>query len=161
MRFPNYLSNLHTLSAIFLGFKRTHALAKFRRATDRPMELHISDNKNRNQIRRSISKGFPSPTNDDFNINLPSPRVPTEIVDHILALALASCSSASLVPEFSSIAAVTLASTDFRQIALRRYFHDITLETRPHWKGLFSVLEMQEYKQAWKGKKEGGFAWVR
>ncbi|KAF9460534.1 hypothetical protein BDZ94DRAFT_1283902 [Collybia nuda] len=76
--------------------------------------------------------------------SLPSPRVPTEIIDRILEFALAFSSSTLHVPDFGSIASVTLASVNFRQIALRQYFHHVTLETRLHWKGLFSLLEVQE-----------------
>lgn len=62
-------------------------------------------------------------------------RVPAEIVDHIIALVLASSAHS-----FASIASVSLASSDFRRIALRLFFSTITASSRTRWSKLWNVL---------------------
>ena len=64
-------------------------------------------------------------------------RIPTEIVDHIIAHAfiLSSCSHS-----FASIAAVSLASSRFRQISLRLFFSTIKARSRTRWFKLWDIL---------------------
>jgi hypothetical protein len=62
-------------------------------------------------------------------------RIPTEVVDHIIAFVLSSSSHS-----FASIASVSLASSDFRQIALRLFFSTIKARSRTRWSKLWNVL---------------------
>jgi hypothetical protein len=61
--------------------------------------------------------------------------IPTEIVDNIIALVLALSSQS-----FASIASVSLASSDFRQIALRLFFSTIKSRSRTRWSNLWYFL---------------------
>src|SRR5580704_2168221 len=71
---------------------------------------------------------------------------PNEILDTILGFILAQKAG------FSSIASFTLASTRFRQIALRRYFFSLSLKDGDHLIRLHRLLIAQG---------EQAFAWVR
>jgi len=62
-------------------------------------------------------------------------RIPTEIVDHIIALVLTSSAHS-----FASIASLSLASSDFRQIALRLFFSTIKARSRTRWAKLWNIL---------------------
>ena len=97
---------------------------------------------------------------DEPNTTTASPRVPIEIVDHILKLALNLSQQNYTTRKFSSIASFALASTTFRQIALRSYFRDITPETKAHWAGLCRMLGAQDEREIARGGK-GAFSWVR
>jgi hypothetical protein len=89
-----------------------------------------------------------------------SPRVPIEIVDHILKLALNLSQPNYATRQFSSISSFALASTTFRQIALRNYFRDITPETKTHWANLSRILSAQDEREVARGGK-GVFTCVR
>lgn len=98
---------------------------------------------------------------NNIDLNLPSPRIPNEILDHIIEIALwIAVVQAPYSNIFPVIASFTLASTNFRQIALRRFFNTVILCDTEQWNGLFKLLESQERKKAVYGG-DGGFAWVR
>lgn len=93
--------------------------------------------------------------------NPPSQRIPNEILDHIIEIALwIAVLQAPYSNIFPIIASFSLASTTFRQIALRRYFNTVILYDTEQWTGLFKLLESQERKKPMRGG-DGGFAWVR
>ena len=96
-----------------------------------------------------------APTAEDTR-NLPSPRVPLEIVEYIVELALAH-STDSNITDFGAIAPLTLASMDFRHIALRQFFREVIPLTKPHWAKLFQFLALQNLGQGGKG----GYDWVK
>jgi len=63
-----------------------------------------------------------------------SPRLPPEILDRIVLFAIGYSRL------FSSIASFSLASSNFRQIAFRRFFQRLSIETNAHWSSLFPFL---------------------
>jgi hypothetical protein len=100
------------------------------------------------------------PPDGELNTTIASPRIPIEIIEHILKLALIPPRTDCTTRQFHSIASVTLASTIFRQSALRWYFRDITPVTRDHWAGLSKMLSAQNEREVARGGK-GAFIWVR
>jgi hypothetical protein len=100
------------------------------------------------------------PSDGEFNMAMASPCVPIELIDNILKFALMPSATDFTTPQFRSIASVALASTTFRQVALRRYFRDITPETKAHWASLLRMLSAQDEREVAKGRK-GAFIWVR
>lgn len=80
-------------------------------------------------------------------------RLPTEILDRILHLALESNHS------FSVIAAFSLASSDSRQIALRQFFWALHINCRGHWESLSRLLDIMDRSR--RHGEEKGFLWVR
>jgi hypothetical protein len=92
-----------------------------------------------------------------IDANFPSPRVPNELLDRIVELALPGPNLCSV---FTPIAAFALASASFRQIALRRYFHDVTVHSKSQWIGLLKLIHAQEEKRVGR-LGGGGFKWLR
>lgn len=105
--------------------------------------------------------------------NLPTPRVPIEILDRILELALLnqilgptllSHSGSHIqapkgsehINSFVSISGFALASITFRQIALRRYFRNLNVTSKNQYTQLWQLLTEIEVESL-----EGGFKWVR
>lgn len=80
-------------------------------------------------------------------------RLPSEILDRILQMILESKRS------FSLIAAFSLASSDFRQIAFRRFFWSIQINSRAHWESLSHLLGAMDSAQ--RHRQEIGFLWVK
>ena len=118
-------------------------------------------------LTRTRSKPAPSrtlnflcfaPTKLDAR-NIPSPRVPPEIVDYIVELALARSTDCNIT-DFNAIAPLTLASVDFRHIALRRFFREVIPLSKPHWTKLFQFLALQNVDQGGTTTK-GGYDWVK
>ncbi|RDB15745.1 hypothetical protein Hypma_003631 [Hypsizygus marmoreus] len=91
--------------------------------------------------------------------NVPSPRVPAELIDRIVELTLMT-SDNDCISAFRTIASFSLASKDFREISLRQYFHDITTTTVENWTNLFSILETLTDKGVGKNTNSA-FTWVR
>jgi hypothetical protein len=109
------------------------------------------------------SQSAPSPlmpSDGELNMTMASPCVPIELIDNILKFTLMSSATDFTTPQFRSIASVALASTTFRQVALRRYFRDITPETKAHWASLLRMLSAQDEREVVRGGK-GAFIWVR
>jgi hypothetical protein len=94
-----------------------------------------------------------------------SPRIPLELVEHILSYVTSDCikslsvSSECFDPaepraiDFASIASFSLASSTFRKIALRHYFSVLTLRSTNHSARLWRLLFAQGGGQ--------GFSWVK
>ena len=89
-----------------------------------------------------------------------SPCVPIEIIDHIFKLVLMFSAMDSGTIQFRSIASITLASTAFRQIALRHYLRDMIPQTKAIWAWLSRMLTAQDEREVARGRK-GAFIWVR
>lgn len=88
------------------------------------------------------------------------PRVPTELLDRIVTILLASSSQNKNRSAFTPIASFTLVSVQFRQVGLRQFFHTVQLYSKTQWDGLWSILEAQgETKKGQHG--DIGFNWVR
>jgi hypothetical protein len=81
---------------------------------------------------------------------LPSPRVPIELLDRIVELMLAQPHPSRTPPSppscpdpfpisristnnFNAVAAFSLASSDFRQVALRRWFEHLGIDNTGQW----------------------------
>jgi hypothetical protein len=109
---------------------------------------------------RVYSRQISMPRDGELDTTIASPRIPVEIIDYILKLALMLPRTDFTTPQFHSIASVTLASMMFRQIAFRWYFRDITPITRAHWAGLSEMLSAQDGREVARGGK-GAFIWVR
>lgn len=93
----------------------------------------------------------------------PSPRVPIELLDVIIDLFIQSTASSpasKFCVSYAYIAALTLVSTDFRQLALRYYFRNLMLLSRRHWAGLFNLLT-SEHERNQLRRWSGDFTWVR
>lgn len=65
--------------------------------------------------------------------------IPTEILDRIASLAL-TCAAESLVDRFNAIAPFTLASFNFRQIALCRFLQTLHVDSISDWTKLRKLL---------------------
>ncbi|KAF8074674.1 hypothetical protein FPV67DRAFT_592605 [Lyophyllum atratum] len=111
-------------------------------------------------VSRTSTLLLRAPSRSERNTKLPSPRVPTEIIDQILDFVLAPSSDSSKLYQFTSIASFTLVSAKFRQIALRRYFRELDLISNAQWTGLYDFLEAQEQNLPGR-RRGGGFAWVK
>lgn len=90
-----------------------------------------------------------------------SPRVPTELLDHIITLfTVTFCLP---VPTrntaFALIEPLTLVSKSFRHLVLRHYFAILVLEKKSSI-GLFRFLENEDAAYRRRGWT-GGFVWVR
>jgi hypothetical protein len=95
--------------------------------------------------------------------NITSPRVPAEVLDRIIALALTdsiyypegypptACSNApeTQIRKFTSIAAFSLASANFRQIALRRWFEELNLTKLSHWLNVQKIFGADSQHHGW------------
>jgi len=93
----------------------------------------------------------------------PSPRVPIEILDVIIEFFIdttASSSDSKSCASYAYIAALTLVSTDFRQLALRHYFRNLMLISRRHWACLFNFLT-SEHERNQLRRWSGDFTWVK
>ncbi|GLB43351.1 hypothetical protein LshimejAT787_1302520 [Lyophyllum shimeji] len=95
-----------------------------------------------------------------FDARFPSPRVPHELIDHILGFALLPALDTPKSLEFSSVVPFTLVSAGFRQIALRRFFRDIALTCTTQWTMLFNLLEAEANRTPGR-TSSGSFAWVK
>ena len=97
----------------------------------------------------------------DFILLKASPRVPTELLDHIISLF--TVSFCLPVPTrrtaFALIKPLILVSKSFRLLVLRHYFAILVLENKSSI-GLFRFLENEDATQRWHGWT-GGFVWVR
>ena len=83
-----------------------------------------------------------------------SPHLPPEILDRIILLAIGPTHS------FRSIASFSLASSDFRQIALRRFFWSLRIKSSAHLFLLSGFLdEMNNLSSL--HLVERGYLWVR
>jgi hypothetical protein len=89
---------------------------------------------------------------------LPYPRLPTEILDRIITFVLApqpckgtsrSAAPQMTVDQFTSIATFSLACADFRQIALRLWFKDLSLSKLSHWLNLQKILDGDVQRYGW------------
>lgn len=90
-----------------------------------------------------------------------SPRIPPELVDYIVELALSPYIEAR-VSDLSAIAPLTLASFDFRQISLRRFYRELFPLTNPHWSALFQLLLAQDgTARPGQYARRGAFSWVK
>jgi len=72
--------------------------------------------------------------------------LPSELLDRIAAHILAPSPN-----NFATIAPVTLVSAQFRQVALRRYFHTLRPRDKIQWGQLWDML----------GAQQGGYTWVK
>ena len=81
------------------------------------------------------------------------PRLPAEVIDRIVLLAIGHTRS------FDSIASFSLASSDFRQIAFRRFFWTLRVESTARWSSLFAFLD--EVNTSGLYTLEKGYLWVR
>jgi hypothetical protein len=89
-----------------------------------------------------------------------SPRVPTELLDHIILLFTVSCLPVpTRKAAFTLIKPLTLVSKSFRHLVLRRYFAILVLENKSSV-GLFRFLENEDATHRRRGWT-GGFVWVR
>ena len=90
-----------------------------------------------------------------------SPRVPTELLDHIITLF--TVSFCLPVPArktaFALIKPLTLVSKSFRHLVLRRYFAILVLTNKSNI-GLFRFLANEDATRRRRGWT-GGFVWVR
>lgn len=86
-----------------------------------------------------------------------SPRVPTELLDHTIALFIASfCLPVSIRnTAFVLIKPLTLVSKDFRHLVLRHYFAILVLQNKSSI-GLFRFLRDEDAVN-----RQRGFTWVR
>jgi hypothetical protein len=107
-------------------------------------------------VRRSNSLAGPAKILRLTLIRPTIPQMATELLDRIVAFMLPATSSTTVNgiprPNFSCIASFSLASSRFRQIALRRYFSELQLWSVSHWTSLWHLLSAQG---------EEAFAWVR
>ncbi|KAK0203095.1 hypothetical protein DFS33DRAFT_1240911, partial [Desarmillaria ectypa] len=87
---------------------------------------------------------------------LPSPRLPTEILDEIIQFALVFASNDVEYPGFTFIRSFTLASSCFRKIAFRHYLSSLTLDTLSQLDSTFRLLLSLE-----KEPIAGAFSWIR
>lgn len=90
----------------------------------------------------------------------PSPRVPTEILDVIIEFFIESMADSKFCAPYAYIVALTLVSTDFRQLALRHYFRHLMLLSRRHWASHFILLTSEHDKNQLR-RWSGGFSWVK
>ena len=93
----------------------------------------------------------------------PSPRVPIEILDVIIEFFIESAVSSpdsKFCALYTHIVALTLVSTDFRQLALRHYFRNLMLLSRRHWAGIFNLLTSEHEKNQLR-RWSGDFTWVK
>jgi hypothetical protein len=84
-----------------------------------------------------------------------SARFPPEILDRIILLAIASSASRS----FTAIASFSLASFNFRQIALRSFFSILPVKSNAHWYSLYVFLGNVNTSSL--HPVEMGYLWVR
>ena len=91
----------------------------------------------------------------------PSPRVPMELLDHIIALfTITFCLPVpTRKTAFTLIKPLTLVSKAFRHLVLRHYFSILVLENKSSL-GLFHFLENEDAVNRQRGCT-GGFMWVR
>jgi hypothetical protein len=87
-------------------------------------------------------------------------KVPLEIIDRIIELAISAVDSDNHVGTFSAIECLSLASSTFRKMAFRHYMRNIAPRNRCHWKNLFKFLEVQT-EAALRRNEKGGFVWVK
>lgn len=108
---------------------------------------------------KKLSAHIAQPSN--FAIPKPSPRVPTELLDLIIALfTLSFCLPVpTRTTAFAHIKALTLVSKAFRHLILRHYFGILVLTNKSNI-GLFRFLEIEDAIHRRCGLT-GGFVWVR
>ncbi|KAF8813015.1 hypothetical protein BYT27DRAFT_7231085 [Phlegmacium glaucopus] len=110
---------------------------------------------------RSLLARYGSATSRTSTEDNSSPRVPTEILDHIIALF--TVSFCLPVPtrrsSFALIKPLTLVSKTFRHLVLRHYFAILVLENKTSI-GLFRFLKNEDEANCQLGWT-GGFVWVR
>lgn len=97
--------------------------------------------------------------NKTTNAFLPSPRVPIELLDRIVALMLLQLPFPTPTPpscldpfpiscvstnKFQAVAAFSLASSDFRQVALRRWFEHVHIVNERQWIKLRKFITANE-----------------
>ena len=129
----------------------------------------------RGLLVRYVSTGSTASIDDKFNKKLSaqatqhsnlvllkaSPRVPMELIDHIITLF--TVSFCLPVPTrktaFALIKPLILVSKSFRLLVLRHYFAILVLENKSSI-GLFRFLENEDATQRRRGCT-GGFVWVR
>lgn len=107
------------------SFDNSHSLNSIRRLSRRASLTAKKLNRTVSLPRRSLTS----------NPALQSPRLPSEILDHVIELALAESHI------FSVVASFALASSDFRQIAFRRFFRIVRVKTNIAWNDIYRVLE--------------------
>lgn len=89
-----------------------------------------------------------------------TPRVPMELLDHIILLFAVSCLPVpTRKTAFTLIKPLTLVSKSFRHLVLRHYFAILVLEKKSSIK-LFRFLENEDATYRQRGWT-GGFVWVR
>ena len=114
-------------------------------------------------IEDKIDKKFSTQATQHSNLFSlkPSPRLPTELLDHIILLF--TVSFCLPVPtrqtSFALIKPLTLVSKSFRHLVLRRYFEILALENKSSI-GLFRFLDNVDATHRLRGWT-GGFVWVR
>ena len=114
-------------------------------------------------IEDRFNKKFSAQATQHSNLVLlkESPRVPTELLDHIITLF--TVSFCLPVPTrktaFALIKPLTLVSKSFRHLVLRHYFAILVLESKSSI-GLFRFLENEDATNRQRGWT-GGFVWVR